>query len=274
MAKEAAPDFNFAEQYAAYAEKYPVYRTAADRLIALAKAHTDHSPGLVADVACGVGLSTALIASAYPDAQVVGFDKSPAMLELARKRSTATFVEAGAEELIYDAEAGLAFCSAGYWYFDHAKALPRINSLVRSGGLFLFNISEPAIDFGDGKYDDRFLQTMVEVLDNVGIVFHRKEGYGTGRLKLSYRPPTRMVVEEELRQYGFQPIDYAAWEFQKSLDELIEFYSIPGFGTKAYRELADSGQKKQILDEIKRRLEADGVKAINFRWAEFVARRP
>ncbi|MBW4976624.1 methyltransferase domain-containing protein, partial [Roseovarius mucosus] len=44
------------------------------------------SPRLAIDLGCGPGNSTALIAARFPDAEVIGLDTSPAMLESARAR--------------------------------------------------------------------------------------------------------------------------------------------------------------------------------------------
>lgn len=43
------------------------------------------APGLVYDLGCGPGNSTELLVRAYPSAEVIGIDNSPAMLESARK---------------------------------------------------------------------------------------------------------------------------------------------------------------------------------------------
>jgi SAM-dependent methyltransferase len=46
----------------------------------------------VADVGCGVGASTIIMAKAYPNSKFVGFDSHPGSIELARKRATAAGV--------------------------------------------------------------------------------------------------------------------------------------------------------------------------------------
>ena len=189
------------------------------------------------------------------------------------KDSNVTFQNLPIEELQpAEGVADAAFCNAAFWYLDKEKALPMLRTLLRPGGIFAFNVSEPAIDFGDKRYDDRFLQTMVEVLDDFGIVFHREGGTEAGRLKLSYTPPTVSGTELMLKQNGFEILKQSVWEFTKPLPELMEFYSIPGFGTKAFRELQDEKQKSDILKEIVRRLGAEGAEAIRFRWAEFICR--
>jgi SAM-dependent methyltransferase len=74
--------------------------------------------GRVADVGCGHGASTVLIAEAFPKAEVIGFDFHDASIETARKRAA----EAGVSERVQFALAGAAdFPGTGYdliTYFD------------------------------------------------------------------------------------------------------------------------------------------------------------
>lgn len=46
-----------------------------------------HAGGRVADVGCGLGASTILMANAYPEAEFIGFDYHAASIELARRRA-------------------------------------------------------------------------------------------------------------------------------------------------------------------------------------------
>lgn len=92
-------------------------------------------------------------------------------------------------------------------------------------------------------------------------------------MNLSYKPPAKADVVGSLDGSGFKLLDSKVWKFKKSLEELGQFYMIPGFGTKSFRELADEKLKRSIIDEIITGLESQGVNEINFRWAEFVTQR-
>jgi len=94
-----------------------------------------------------------------------------------------------------------------------------------------------------------------------------------GRLKLSYQPPTTKDIIEIIEKNYFKIVENNVWNFTKDLDELKEFYMIPGFGTKAFRELTDENIKIKIIDEIIKRLKSQSVTHINFRWAEFVCQK-
>ncbi|KAA0123114.1 trans-aconitate 2-methyltransferase [Methylobacterium sp. P1-11] len=107
------------------------------------------APLLAVDLGCGPGNSTALIAARFPDAEVIGLDTSPAMLESARARlpglafalaDAATWIPERAPDLIY-ANAVLQ------WLPDHASLLPRLFGLLAPDGVLAVqmpdNLAEP-----------------------------------------------------------------------------------------------------------------------------------
>ena len=121
-------------------------RPAADLLGRVALA----APGLVYDLGCGPGNSTALIVRRFPEAEVVGLDTSSAMLDSARRRlpalrfetaDAATWAPERAPDLIY-ANAVLQ------WVPDHGGLLPRLFGLLAPGGVLAVqmpdNLSEPS----------------------------------------------------------------------------------------------------------------------------------
>ena len=109
-----------------------------------------NAPRLVYDLGCGPGNSTALLAARFPDAEVIGLDTSPAMLESARTRlpglafaqgDAATWRPERAPDLIY-ANAVLQ------WLPDHPVLLPRLFGLLAPGGVLAVqmpdNLAEPS----------------------------------------------------------------------------------------------------------------------------------
>ncbi|MCJ2115875.1 trans-aconitate 2-methyltransferase [Methylobacterium sp. J-001] len=107
-------------------------------------------PCLAYDLGCGPGNSTALIAARFPEAEVIGLDTSPAMLESARARlpglafalaDAATWAPERAPDLIY-ANAVLQ------WLPDHPVLLPRLFDLLAPGGVLAVqmpdNLAEPS----------------------------------------------------------------------------------------------------------------------------------
>lgn len=276
MIKEKSPEFEYAKAYHEYAEKYLVYKESINRLLELTQNFTESDPTSILDIGAGTGMTLKVIRNNYPQTKITCVDSSKNMLQIAKGEvggNNYEFVETKAEEVdkVLKGKYDLAFCNAAFWYFDREKALDAISRVLKKEALFAFNISEPAINFEDGNYDDRFLQTMDEELEKYGIVYHRADGVGTGRLRLSYKPPTIKDIEKSLSESGFMIIRTRIWEFTKNLDELTEFYMIPGFGIKAFRELTDLNFKRKLLDQVATRLKKEGVLEINFRWAEFVA---
>jgi len=66
---------------------------------------------MVADVGCGHGASTLLLAAAYPDSRIVGFDNHPASVEVARQRAA----EAGLGDRVrFEVASAAQFPGVGY----------------------------------------------------------------------------------------------------------------------------------------------------------------
>ena len=113
----------------------------------LARVHLA-APRLAYDLGCGPGNSTALIATRFPDAEVIGLDTSPAMLESARVRlprlafalaDAATWTPERAPDLIY-ANAVLQ------WLPDHASLLPRLFGLLAPGGVLAVQMPDNLVE--------------------------------------------------------------------------------------------------------------------------------
>jgi SAM-dependent methyltransferase len=106
--------------------------------------------GLVVELGCGSGISSALLSEAGYD--VLGFDLSPAMLHIARSRvPRATFVQGSIWDAKIPACAGVtAFGEVVNYAADEragAERLPalftRVYQALSPGGLFLFDFATP-----------------------------------------------------------------------------------------------------------------------------------
>ncbi|HID74131.1 MAG TPA: class I SAM-dependent methyltransferase [Thermoplasmata archaeon] len=108
-----------------------------------------HEVRTVLDLCCGEG--TFAVEMARQGMEVTGVDRSPAMLELARRRADdagvgVRFVETDVREIRFDGEFDLVSC----WY-DSLNYLPDIDDLgrafdgvgraLRPGGLFMFDMN-------------------------------------------------------------------------------------------------------------------------------------
>lgn len=114
----------------------------------LARVQLDR-PRLAFDLGCGPGNSTALIAGRYPEAEVVGLDTSPAMLDRARTRLPhLRFAAADAATWMPDVAPDLIYANAVLqWLPDHRTLLPRLFGLLAPGGVLAVqmpdNLAEP-----------------------------------------------------------------------------------------------------------------------------------
>jgi trans-aconitate 2-methyltransferase len=94
-------------------------------------------PALVYDLGCGPGNSTALLTDRWPEATVVGVDRSEAMLAEARDRvPQASFVSGDLETWEPDRPGDVIFSNATLQWVDHHELLfPRAVSWVAPGGV-------------------------------------------------------------------------------------------------------------------------------------------
>jgi trans-aconitate 2-methyltransferase len=90
----------------------------------------------IVDLGCGTGTVTALIKDRWPQAQIVGVDNSPEMLE--RARATVPDVAWQAADVAAWASSKpvdlLVSNAALHWIGDHETVFPRLISNLRSGG--------------------------------------------------------------------------------------------------------------------------------------------
>lgn len=91
-------------------------------------------PKTVVDIGCGPGNSTAVLRRIFPDAELLGIDSSPDMIERARREHPDLqfrLCDARALEGQYD----LLFSNACLqWIPDHASLIPALMDKLREGG--------------------------------------------------------------------------------------------------------------------------------------------
>ncbi len=93
------------------------------------------SAGLVADLGCGTGSISALLADRWPDARIFGIDTSPDMLAKADRASPVTWVQADITAWTPPGPADVLFSNAAlHWVDDHAGLFPRLMGMLAPGG--------------------------------------------------------------------------------------------------------------------------------------------
>lgn len=104
----------------------------------------------IADLGCGPGNSTELLAQRFAKAEIVGYDLSPAMLEAARARvPLARFERADIGDWRPEAPFDLVYSNAALqWVRGHGALLPALLEHVAPGGLLAAqipdNLSDPS----------------------------------------------------------------------------------------------------------------------------------
>ena len=99
------------------------------------------APRRVVDLGCGPGGLTALLAARWPDADVLGVDSSPSMVERARTVDGIRVVEGDVRTWRPDGPVDVLFSNATYqWVPEHLGLLPRLVGYVGPGGWFAFQV--------------------------------------------------------------------------------------------------------------------------------------
>jgi trans-aconitate 2-methyltransferase len=107
-------------------------------------------PQLVFDLGCGPGNSTALLAEAYPYAEIIGVDNSPDMLATARATlPDRQFIEGDLSIWRTDRRADLIFANAVFqWVPGHVGVLREFVEDLKEGGVLAVqmpnNLDEPS----------------------------------------------------------------------------------------------------------------------------------
>ncbi len=103
-------------------------------------------PARIVDLGCGPGTLTAELGRRYPDARVTGVDRSPAMLERARRlaqRGHLEFLEQDLRAYEPDGEVDLLVANAVLqWVPEHRELLARLASWLVPGGFLAFQVPD------------------------------------------------------------------------------------------------------------------------------------
>jgi trans-aconitate 2-methyltransferase len=94
------------------------------------------NPWRIADIGCGPGNSTRVLARRWPSALITGVDNSPSMLDRARAADPGrTWIIADARVYEPDAPFDIVFSNAALqWMPDHETLIPRLFGMVAAGG--------------------------------------------------------------------------------------------------------------------------------------------
>lgn len=260
--------------YDAFAREHPNYTETSQDLIAHAQPSAD---AVVIDLACGTGITTReILAALGPFGQVIGVDKSAAMLALAASSVTdprATWIPARAESVDQHVlgPADLVICNSAIWQTDIAATAIAIRAVLRKGGHFAFNVPVGFLDdresAGDAsKPTGRYPQLLAEMR----AIAERDYGWippkpGSGR-------PRQRLTEDSIRRdltaAGFNVGQTTEVTHQASPESQRAWLSIPIFTRDPLAGLPYT-DRLRLLDKALERLGPGQPEPE--RWLIFVA---
>ena len=234
------------------------------------------NPQAIYDLGCGSGNVTRLLAQRWPDADVVGMDNSPEMLE----RAAAGDSDAGPGRVRWqtgdladwqpDATPSVLYSNAVIqWVPDHVELVPRLWNLLPPGGCLA--VQAPL------SWDMRSHHLMRETLADGG-----PDGQAVGSAELRQAVGNRWVQDPDFYYDLLAPesahLDVWTTEYQHVLtgdDAVLEW--VTGTGLRPILNGLNDGERETYLAEYRRRLNAeypkraDGVTLYPFRRLFFVA---
>jgi trans-aconitate 2-methyltransferase len=235
-------------------------------------------PKVVYDLGCGSGNVTRLLADRWPDADVVGMDNSPEMLERAASGDSDTDVgrvrwqTGDLAGWTPDSAPSVLYSNAVIqWVPDHAELVPRLWDLLPSGGCLA--VQAPL------SWDMRSHHLMRETLENCG-----PGDNPVGSAELRQAVGNRWVQDPDFYYDLLAPdaahLDVWTTEYQHVLsgdDAVLEW--VTGTGLRPILNGLADGEREIYLEEYRGRLNAeypkraDGVTLYPFRRLFFVAVR-
>jgi SAM-dependent methyltransferase len=252
-----------AEAYAEAVRHGRLYRRLARELVEL----LDPPPETCAlDLACGTGIVLESLSAALgPRANLLGVDRSPAMLGVARAQlpsGMATLLRADPARLpLGDAALDAVTCSAALWHFP---ALGRVFEdaarCLRARGVLAFNA--PAAQLSD--LEDLPPAPLLTVLGEEG-----RRRFGAVPAPAG---PTlsRQRLLGLAREAGLEPIAERDVTIRVTQDELLALVELPAFGGRLYPHAPPAERSAWIADASAR---VAGREEAPLLWRSFLLRR-
>ena len=235
------------------------------------------NPQVIYDLGCGSGNVTRLLADRWRDADVVGMDNSPEMLERAAADAdgyggNVRWQTGDLANWQPDREPSVLYSNAVIqWVPDHDELVPRLWNLLPPGGCLA--VQAPL------SWDMRSHRLMREALADGG-----PGGRALGSQELRTAVSNRWVQDPDFYYDLLAPqsahLDVWTTEYQHVLagdDAVLEW--VTGTGLRPILNGLDDGEREIYLEEYRRRLNAeypkraDGVTLYPFQRLFFVAVR-
>ncbi len=134
---------NFSRSAKEYDKHAVLQKEMADRLLS---SLPQIDPKRVLDIGCGTGYLAEKLAEKFPQAEIVGIDIAPGMIEAAgkRKRGNLFFRVDDGEELKEKEKYNLVVSNASLQWMEAPKVFASVAALLDTGGIFTFTTFGPA----------------------------------------------------------------------------------------------------------------------------------
>lgn len=198
----------------------------------------------IVDLGCGAGASTAPLVARFPQAEILGIDTSPAMIEAARAAVPgARFEIADIADFEPEVPVDLLFANAALqWLPDHAALLPRLMRRLAPGGVLA-----------------------VQMPDTLGEPSHVAMRDVAAQAPFAGRLADAAAARTDL--LSFEATRNVLAPFAASIDQWQTTYVHPLAGIDKVAELMRSTGLKPFLDPLDEEARADFLA----RWTEKIA---
>lgn len=225
------------------------------------------APTRIADLGCGPGNSTALLAARWPEAAIDGIDNSRAMLAEARETDVpAQWIEADVGSWIPETRYDLVYANATLqWIGAHESLLPRLVSYLVPCGVLAFQVPR---NFGEPSH---------RIAQELATVPRWAEKLARARDWWSVREPDEYYnILEPLAA----PIDIWETRYLQTLEGPDAVYRwVKGTGLRPFLDWLEGAEREEFIAEYRARAahaypaRADGITLFPFQRLFCVARR-
>jgi ubiquinone/menaquinone biosynthesis C-methylase UbiE len=247
-------DVRFSGSVPANYEQYLVpllFRPYAEELVARAR---EWGPKRILETACGTGVVTALLASAFPEAEIVATDLNQAMIDVAQTRVASpnvAFRQADALDLPFaDGSFDLIVCQFGVMFYpDKVQGNREARRLLSDGGHYLLAIWDR---IERNTLSNLAYQAMAEIFPDNPPKFMTRGPF-------SYYEPE--WIEAHLEEAGFEDINIETVEHLSRSPSAADAARGLVYGSPMGVELADYGPN--ALDLVFERLSQSAARYEN-----------
>lgn len=201
------------------------------------------SPKKIIDIGCGPGNSTQVLYNRFPNAYILGVDKSEDMISAARERCPELDFEicdVSGDLSELDTDYDIVFSNACIqWIPDHRRLLKKLLGLLNKNGILAVQIPM------------NFNEPIHRIIGEVAASKKWKEYFTSPRIFYTLSQSEYFDLLSEISG-GFSMWETVYYHVMKSHDEILEWYR--GTGLRPYLEALPDDKKAEFEDDIMEKL--------------------